>query len=499
MIELLKKISVTKSKVFVYLMLAFIIGIWLSEIIIDVPINIFIMYFFGVAILSIFFYDIKIVVLTNFCVLLLFSGIIYSNHYKKIIEPKYNLSGNEQAFIGLIDNEPDVRSNNVKLQIKVTSSDDANLIGQKVLLTTTKYPTYSYGDVLKISGVIKKPEKFDNFDYGKYLSRYQIFSIITSNDVELVSHNNGNRFFAKILLVKKYFQSSVRKIFPEPESSLAEGIIIGSKGEFSSELKDQMISSGTTHIVVVSGQNTEVAINAFSSLTQFWPQYISFGVGILSLIIYVLITGSTASVVRAAILASLFLFSRVVGRKKQITNLLIFVALIMLLQNPMILRFDIGFQLSFMAMIGLIFITPLIQSIFKKIPESLNIIISSTLAAQIATMPIILFNFGRLSIVAPITNSLILFVIPLAMAMVFASGILGILVAPLGLLLGAPTYIILTYVIKVIQFSSKIPYASININFNNVYWVLIYYLIVVLVIYNYKKALPKGAYDLADR
>ena len=242
-----------------------------------------------------------------------------------------------------------------------------------------------------------------------------------------------------------------------------------------------MNKTGTTHIVVVSGQNMEIVARTFVALTKFWSPLVTFGTGAVGLGLFAILTGGTPSVVRAAVLASLFLLARLVGRRKNIFNPLIFTGFIMVIINPLILRYDLGFQLSFLAMLGLIFISPIFDKILTKWPVAIREPISATMGAQIATLPIILYNFGRLSILAPITNALILTVVPFAMAGAFLVGLGGIIWYPLGNIMGLIAWPMLKYIILVIQLFAKIPWISKEVNFQN-WWVVIYYLLSYLIL-----------------
>lgn len=499
----------TKSKIFLYLLISFIVGVWFSDLIFldNYSQNILIGSSLLLIIIFFLFVKEKAIRVVIFCLLVLNLGIIYSSYYKEKITPQKLPYNQELNIRGLVAGEPDIREKQTKYTIKVESvnlltgqlvnsgekqinrltNQQINqltnlLINQKILLSTSRYPEFKYSDVLEFSGKLTKPEKFDQFDYGKYLSRYQIFALIKSTDVKCIKSDQGSKFYSSLLKIKNKFKESLRSSLSEPESSLAEGIVLGSKGEFSKDLKEKMSQTGTTHIVVVSGQNMEIVSRVFVGVTSSWPRYFSFWFGIISLIIYTLLTGSSASVVRAAILASLFLIARLVGRKKQVLNPLIFVGFIMIVINPMILRYDLGFQLSFMAMLGLIFISPFFDQWFKKLPKFIRESLSATLGAQIATMPIILYNFGNFSVLAPITNVLILTIIPTIMGLSFIIGLSGLLWLPLGKLMAIISWPILKYVILVIELFARIPNIQQKLSFSTLA-VVIYYLIITILIY----------------
>lgn len=484
------KLSLSKSRVFLLLLISFIVGVWLSGLIILDNYSQDILIGSAVLLIIIFFIFVreKLIRIIVFCLLILSLGLIYTSYYREKITPK-NLPYNQNvSFTGLINTEPDIRSDKIKLTLEVTDvpSQYQQLLGQLILVNVPRYPEYQYGDKLEISGQLLLPGVIDTFDYGKYLSRYQIFAIINNTrSINKVSDGGKSIIYSSLFKMKKRFQESLNRSLPEPESSLASGIIVGAKSEFPQDLKDDLNKTGTTHIVVISGQNMEVITSTFVNLTKYWPGSITFAVGIVGLILFSIMTGASASVVRAAILASLFLLVRLVGRRKQIIIPLVLAAFIMLLINPLILRFDLGFQLSFSAMLGLIYISPIFINWMVRWPKIISQSLAATLGAQIATLPIILHGFGRLSILAPITNALVLAAVPTAMLLSFIVGLLGLFMMPIAIPAGWITWVILKYIISIIQVFSKIPWVSVNVNFQT-WWVAIYYtlLIVGLIIYN---------------
>lgn len=479
----------TKSKIFVVILISFLVGVFLAPLF-RYDLTTIITCIFILAVLFVILFREKVLAILAICGITLFLGVIYFHWYNLRITPINLPLEQETSIVGIVDTEPDIRADQIKLTIKVQNGE---MQGQKVLVTVARYPQYQYGDKLKVIGKLEKPGKFEDFDYGQYLSRYEIFSVITHpTTVECISKNDGNKLYSGLLNIKSKFKTAIENSLPEPAVSLAEGLVVGAKGNFSEDLKNQMVQTGTTHIVVISGQNMEIIARFFVEITKYISPYATFITGTLGLGLFTIISGATPSVVRAAVLASLFLFARLVGRRKQIFIPLILTGFVMVLTNPLILRYDIGFQLSFAAMFGLIFISPIIDIIIKHWPLFLREAISSTIGAQITTLPIILFNFGRLSIVAPVTNILILATVPYAMLVSFLVGFAGLVALSLGKLVGLVSWPILEYIILVINYFSKIPYSSIAVNFHSWQWVLVYYFIIILLIifWQRKKAHP---------
>jgi len=267
------------------------------------------------------------------------------------------------------------------------------------------------------------------------------------------------------------------------------GLLIGVKKSLPQWLLDIFQITGITHIIAISGYNISILARITEkTLGRVGRKYIFWGV--LALVIaFVILTGAQASIVRAGIMGGLLVFSGFVGRKTQVTNALIFAGTIMIALNPLILKHDIGFQLSFLATLGLVYITPVFEKPFTKLPDIIKDSLTATLAAQVFVLPIIISNFGTLSLISPLANVLILPFIPIAMLFGFLAGTGGIIFLPLGQIVGFFGFIILEIIIWIATTLSKIPYAAVEIKFDN-WWILSgYYLLVFTLLWIFRKKL----------
>jgi competence protein ComEC len=192
-----------------------------------------------------------------------------------------------------------------------------------------------------------------------------------------------------------------------------------------------------------------------------------------------------ASGIRAGIMGSLFLLAQKLGRQSMGVRVIVMAGALILAQNPLLLFYDIGFQLSFLAVIGIIYLEPFLKNLIKrllyKIPENLLSIISTTFAAQIFTLPIMVYNFGNISIISPITNLLVLPVVSVLMIFGFLSSILGVASQFLGWIFSIPCWFLLTYFIKVIDIFSQ-PWAIKTIENIHWIWLFIFYLLITFII-----------------
>lgn len=493
--------KLTPSKVFLLLLISFSIGIFVAHLwqIGKLEQNIL----FSILILSIiifilFYRENLLKILAIFLIGTSIGGWYFG--YYSIKNVPQNLPYDKQVtVVGIINNEPDERENKTKLKVVILESKEySQLIDQKILVDVPQYPQYQYGDKLEITGKLEKPGEFKiadqdkTFDYGEYLARDKIYALINltdsfnpekiSGEIKIVGHNNGNWFLAGIYNIKNKFQNTINRILPEPLSALLDGLLLGSRRSIPIDLMTAFNIVGLTHIIAISGYNITIIIDIFAKTTKHWSKRLSFLLGIFGLITFVILTGAQASVVRASVMAFLFLLARQLGRKGNLVIALTFVACIMLIINPMILRFDIGFQLSFMAVLGLIYITPIFEKLLSRWPKLINESMSATLGAQIMTIPILLFNFGRLSLIAPIANVLVLPIIPVTMAIGFISTVVGLINIYLGQIFAWIPWIFLKYIVVITEYLSKIPFASIEFDFSKWYLVTVYYIVLIGII-----------------
>ncbi|MFA5211114.1 MAG: ComEC/Rec2 family competence protein [Patescibacteria group bacterium] len=401
----------------------------------------------------------------------------------------YNEKKEEQEIKAVIDSEPDVRLDGVRYILRVKEIENNKEIQGKIYLKTGLYPRYNYGDELLLNCKLKTPEPVENFRYDKYLARYGVFSICQANNIKKISENKGNIFLQNIFQSKNIIAQKINKLWHEPDASFMAGLLYGYRGGLGT-LNDKFSQTGVTHIVAISGYNISLISNILLNFFLYFsiPRKKSFYFVVLGVIIFVIFAGASASVVRAGIMGIIVLFAKQIGRKSQVANILILTALIMNVFNPYILVWDAGFQLSFLATIGLIYLSPVLNKYFIKVPEKfcLQENLVSTLSAIIITLPIILFQFGRLSIVAPFVNILILWILPWIMFLGFISVFFSFIFYPLADIFAWFAYAGMEYIIKIVSFFSELNFASVEFHFN-LYCLVISYLILFYLMSKNKK------------
>lgn len=481
----------TASKVFLYFCLSFIGGIFINSIFFVPQLIMLSFLILGILLISVF-WEYKKFVVIGFCLLFLVLGIWRHQVVSSKIENSAikNFIGEEVTLIGLVNKEPDIREKSTKLTIqteKTVGETRSPSIGGRVLVTTWRYPEYQYGDELKIIGKLETPEVFEGFNYQDYLAKDGIFAVIYFPEIELIAKNQGNFLQKSLISFKNKLEESLNKVMSRPQSAILEALFFGKEGNISKEWKEKLNLTGTRHITAVSGMNitiiSAILLN-FLLMLGLWRNQ-AFYLSIILIILYILMIGAPSSVVRAGIMAILFLTAQHFGRQSAASRAIVIAAAFMLLQNPLLLRLDVGFQLSFLAVMGLIYLQPAFSDFFKKIPDFLQLryTLTATLAAQVFTLPILVYNFGRIPIISPIANILILPTIPFITILGFIFSFLGIFWQSLAQILSWPAWLFLTYIVKIVDFSSKIPWASLALE--NIHWifVIISYLILAYFIF----------------
>ncbi len=403
--------------------------------------------------------------------------------------------GQKIAMIGTVLDEPDERSDKTYLTLSHISIKNQSY-ESKLLLSVSRFPEYKYGQQLSFEGTITEPKEFDDFSYKNYLSRFGIDGVVAHPKIISVEDNHGNKIKTAVLKFKQKFTNNISQILPEPQNSFLGGILLGAKHSIPQDLTDKFNRTGTSHIVAISGFNITIIAYGLDLLLQRFRKRISFILSLLAIAVFVIATGASASVVRAAIMGGLLLVALNLGRVYVITNALAFTAVVMLAINPQILLFDVGFQLSFLALMGLVYLTPILEQADLRLPKFLQTALWATIAAQIFTLPILLVNFGRLSIIAPIVNMLVLVTVPVTMLFGFLAGLSGFIHPLIAVPFAWISWLLLTYIIKVVGFFAGIPFASLTLHVGWWFAAVYYFILGFILAYYYQKELILNLFRL---
>lgn len=473
----------SKSRVFLFILLSFLAGVFVRSFF-EISQNwFFLLLLFSLIILFVFYRN-KFAALAAFALLFFVLGGWLTD--REIAKAK-NL-----IYIGTTFNEKAV------VQKVSQSSFGQNIIVEletekiSVLLQTPQYPEYRYGDLLKISCTAKAIENRDeSFDYRMYMAKEGVLYQCDKGKADKIGENNGNWIYARIISARASFENKIIKVIPAPYSALASGLLFGGSSGLSKEIQNDFSKTGMTHIVAVSGYNVtiiaEYLILLGIALGLWRKQAIWFALA--GIILFVIMAGLPASAVRAGVMSGILLWAMKNGRLASSENAIIFAGGMMLVLNPLLLRWDVGFQLSFLATLGIVATSSFWEKSFVKKNKALGIseAIALSLSAQILVLPIIAYNFHIASLVSLLANVFILPIIPLSMLLVFLVCVFGFIFSPLSIFFAWLAFLLLLYEIKLIHILAEFPWASVAIENVNEWWIVLYYCILIMVIYLLKK------------
>ena len=334
--------------------------------------------------------------------------------------------------------------------------------GKAVVSASSGYEL-DYGDQVFLEGRIR-PIK------DKYYFKDNVFTEVRASQVKVARKGRGNKVISALYKLEKSLEGRISRVFGEREASFYNGILFGDRKSMSKDFKDALKRSGTMHLVALSGYNISIISVYFLDFLIFLglSRGIAFWPAVVGIFLFVLMTGASSSCLRAAIMGSLYLVSQKVGRISEPKYLLAFAAFLMVLLNPKIAFFDIGFQLSFLATIGLFYLYPALESLllgftrkkvknlsfsFKKIPFFGDFLI--TISAQLMVLPLIIVYFGYLPLAGVFANTLILPVIPVLMASSFFIALISYLSYHLAVLVSYFLKPIWIYLKQIIYFASR--------------------------------------------
>ena len=359
------------------------------------------------------------------------------------------------------------------------AQDDSCKINGKIIVYTERYPEYDLGDIIYLQGKIKIPEDFEGFEYRNYLLAKNIYYILYYPKIELKERNERG-LYNKISNYRKYANNLIKKIFPQPQAGIVSAMTLAIKSDISEEILEVFNKTGVRHIIAISGLHmTIVAVSLMYILLAIGlNRNYAFYFSILGIIFFVSLVGFPPSATRAAVMGGLVLFAVKVGRLTNAGNAVIFAGVLMLLYNPNLLRYDTGFQLSFAAVLGIIYIFPKLDNLLKKYSNFLNIktIFLITISAQAAVLPIIINNFGSFSLLSVFANVLILPFVPIVMLGGFLLIIIGSVNLLIAQILSWPIWLILFYQIEVIKVFAGLPFGFVSFEKFSFLFIGIYYL-----------------------
>ncbi len=387
---------------------------------------------------------------------------------------------------GSVLNEVERRIDGQQIVLSKLSVADESVFG-KLLVRAPLFPRVSYGDTLTFSCRLEKPEPFNGFAYDKLLASRGILAKCSFPQFIFVSSGESNKLLKIVLSFKESIVGRLRYLFNEPHGSFVSGLLFGGSASLSDNLRDDFSRTGLTHILAASGVN----VSLFSVVLLHWLLLSPLGrrkglivAGVL-LFFYIIAAGATPAVVRAGIMAGLIILQLAIGRQARMVNVLLLTLAVMLLVNPRLLLDDIGFQLSFVATSALLFFHPVVEKWFEFIPNTLGLrtAISSSLVAICFTLPILIWDFGQVSLISPLANAIILPFVPFLMAVALVALVASILFLPLGQIVALVGIALSFIILRLVTFFGSLQFASVPIAYSHVIAIAIAVFLFTIVFY----------------
>jgi competence protein ComEC len=365
---------------------------------------------------------------------------------------------------GVVATEVERRVSTQRIVLEDVAVADTDVAG-RLLVWALLYPEIDYGDRVVFNCRLERPEPIEGFAYDAYLESQGILAVCMRPEYVDVQMPERASVIGALLEVKQFFVRRLHEMLPEPHASFLAGLLFGGSSSLASDVKDDFSATGTSHILAASGFNVSLFSHPFLS----WILGTRIGrrrglmLTTMLVITYVLMAGATPAVVRAGFMAGAIILSKGVSRRASILNVLLLTVSLMFVLDPFVVR-DVGFQLSCAATGGILAFSDRVGRHLAFIPEtfSLRTSFAASLSAIVVTLPILLWHFGTISLIAPFANLLVLPLVPYAMWLtifaLFAVSTFGTNVSFLAL----PVWALSWFMLWLISAFGAIPFASVS-------------------------------------
>lgn len=403
-------------------------------------------------------------------------------YYNLPADQAFERSAPKVTVIGAIDSYPLVADVKQQLVVRATNIEVNGRVlpvSGKVRLSTGIRERYTYGQPVRITGRLVTPPEFTDFSYKEYLARKGIHSLFYSASIDVLAGDaQGSPLLAALYAIRQRGEQFVNRTLPEPYAALANGMLLGIESGIPDELYEQFNATGSSHVIVISGSNVALIAGVIMALmvrVVGGKRAVWFTVA--GIACYALLVGGDAAVMRAAVMGSLAVIATGLNRRSTGLVSLGAACALMTLLNPLAL-WDVGLQLSSAATAGLMLVAPGMIAGFRTLLTSIKLgavgrgpigsffeeSVMVTLAANVTTLPLVVYYFGRLSLVSLLTNVLILPAQPPIMLAGSAGVVAGMVgLEQVGQLIMALPWLCLTWTVNVVQWTASLPGASLEI------------------------------------
>jgi competence protein ComEC len=389
----------------------------------------------------------------------LFLGIIRV----QLVEEKQNyVCESVCTFDATIISSSDVKDAYQQFTVHPVGADDDVL---DIQVRTALYPRYQIGETVRLSGKVSVPDVIaphgdkKSFDYAAYLLTRNVGSEMVYPKVDVLDAE-PHTLTSLLGRWKESLIARMNMYVSSPEQSLASGMLFGANS-MSQELTQTFRTAGLSHIIVLSGFNIMIVIASVLFVLRFLPLVLRIFLASVSVILFVMMVGGEASVIRATIMAFIGLLAVLVGREYVAKQALILSLFAIVMYEPYSLLHDVSLHLSFLATAGLVYMSESLGKYFARIPyDSLREMCTTTVAAYLFTLPYIMYTFGQVSVYALLANILVLPLVPFAMLLSFLVVVSSYFSHVISLVVGFLDTQLLTLIIFVAEMIQHLPFAS---------------------------------------
>lgn len=391
--------------------------------------------------------------------------------------PLIEYAGHQVALVGRISAEPDIRTDKIfyllQVQELVLGEESRAISGTVRLQVKDSDRVYAYGSVIKVSGLLTRPELPGNpgaFNYRTYLERQGIGVVLLAQGEEAVEtwgDETANPLLRVALQLKEKLAAAATLTLAPGPATVLNGILFGTQGELDQQTRDAFTETGIVHILSVSGLHIGLILGGLIGLLQILRVPLHWTAPLVSpvLIFYVFMIGFKPSVLRATVMVLLLLWAHHWGRERDWPTTMAVAALLILVWNPLQI-YNPGFQLSFAATWGILYLTPHISKICdvwlgKVLPPAgarpVSQALAVTLAAQLATIPLVAWYYNLVSPVSLLVNLVAIPLVACIMLLGFCAAFLGLLWPLLAVIINVSNGILMELFLSMVSFFQALP------------------------------------------
>lgn len=418
-------------------------------------------------------------------VILAFISCIVGNLRYQMVLGQYDTSIPKKTITGQIISNPQDKSYGQSF-VFITSKN------QKVLVQNRGQELFEYDDKATLQVICSRPKNFETdlggtFDYVRYLKKDHIYAQCQFEKGTV--HTRQPSFMKTLYLFSNRLSNRIDALFKTPHDNFIAGVLVGDKTDIAPEMRNDFIKTGTIHILALSGYNIAIVALFFQKFFYlFFRKKGALLFSAIAVILFVAMTGFSASAIRAGIMALIVIIAQLSYQPYSALRALFFASLLMILYDPFYFLYDSSFHLSFLATYGVVVFTPYFEILFKRLPTRfLRLTIATTCGAYIITLPYLLFFFTGISVFSIVVNSLVGPLIPFVMlgsAITLTLSLISLSFAYTATLL---TEWVSSLILSLIHLFATIPFGYIPVSVSWAVCMLLYGLVFYLLYYFKKK------------